>query len=55
MRAFKGFNKDLTCRGYQYEDPADVGVDLTELEDTAVQDELDKICSDNDKDDLFIE
>lgn len=36
-------------------DPADVGVDLTELEDTAVQDELDKICSDNDKDDLFIE
>lgn len=19
MRAFKGFNKDLTCRGYQYE------------------------------------
>ena len=36
-------------------DPADVGVDLTELEDTSVQDELDKICSDNDKDDLFIE
>lgn len=36
-------------------DPADVGVDLTELEDTKVQDELDKICSDNDKDDLFIE
>ena len=36
-------------------DPADVGVDLTELEDTAVQDELDKICSENDKDDLFIE
>ena len=21
MRAFKGFNKDLTCRGYQYEEP----------------------------------
>lgn len=20
MRAFKGFNKDLTCRGYQYEE-----------------------------------
>lgn len=25
------------------------------MEDTKVQDELDKICSDNDKDDLFIE
>lgn len=33
-------------------DPADVGVDLTKLEDTKVQDELDKICSDNDKDDV---
>lgn len=20
MKAFKGFNKDLTCRGYQYEE-----------------------------------
>ena len=36
-------------------DPVDVGVDLTELEDTRVQGELDKILSDNDKDDLFME
>lgn len=36
-------------------DPVDVGVDLSELEDTAVQDEIDKINLDNDKDDLFIE
>lgn len=36
-------------------DPVDVGVDLTEIEDTAVQDELNKICIDNDKDDLFME
>lgn len=36
-------------------DPVDVGVDLSILEDTAVQDELDNICSENDVDDLFIE
>lgn len=36
-------------------DPVDVGVDLTVIEDTAVQDELDSICTENDKDDLFIE
>lgn len=36
-------------------DPVDVGVDLTELEDTVVQEELDKILLDNDKDDLFME
>lgn len=36
-------------------DPADVGVDLGELEDTVVQDTIDSICIDNDKDDLFIE
>ena len=36
-------------------DPVDVGVDLSGMEDTRVQDELDKILSDNDKDDLFIE
>ena len=36
-------------------DPVDVGVDLGEIVDTAVQDELDSICSENDKDDLFIE
>ena len=36
-------------------DPNDVGVDLTQLKDTAVQDELDKICVDNEKDDLFME
>lgn len=36
-------------------DPVDVGVDLGELEDTAVQDEIDRINMENDKDDLFIE
>lgn len=36
-------------------DPNDVGVDLEVLEDTAVQDALDVICIENDKDDLFIE
>lgn len=36
-------------------DPVDVGVDLEQIEDTAVQDELDKICLDNEKDDLFME
>lgn len=36
-------------------DPVDVGVDLEEIEDTAVQDCLDTIGIENDKDDLFIE
>ena len=36
-------------------DPNDVGVDLEEIEDTAVQDALDDLCIENDKDDLFIE
>lgn len=36
-------------------DPNDVGVDLGDIADTAVQDELDNICTENDKDDLFIE
>ncbi len=36
-------------------DPVDVGVDTDELEDTAVQDFLDVVGIDNDKDDLFIE
>lgn len=36
-------------------DPVDVGVDLGQIEDTAVQDELDKIFMDNEKDDLFME
>ena len=36
-------------------DPVDVGVDLEQIEDTVVQDELDKINMDNDKDDLFME
>jgi SPP1 family phage portal protein len=34
---------------------ADVGVDLSNMEDTAVQDTLDLIFIDNDKDDLFME
>lgn len=34
---------------------ADVGIDLSGMEDTAVQDNLDKILIDNDKDDLFME
>jgi SPP1 family phage portal protein len=36
-------------------DPVDVGIDLSEIEDTVVQDELNKILMDNDKDDLFME
>lgn len=36
-------------------DPVDVGVDLSEMDDTAVQDYLDDLCIENDKDDLFIE
>jgi SPP1 family phage portal protein len=36
-------------------DPNDVGVDLEQIGDTVVQDELDKILLDNDKDDLFME
>ncbi len=36
-------------------DPADVGVDLTEIGDTAVQDAMDIIFADNDKDDLMME
>jgi SPP1 family phage portal protein len=36
-------------------DPVDVGVDLEEIEDTAVQDALDRICSSNDIDDVFME
>jgi SPP1 family phage portal protein len=36
-------------------EPVEVGVDLSDMEDTSVQDELDSIFSENDKDDLFIE
>ena len=36
-------------------DPIDVGVDLGDMEDTAVQDFLNEIGVENDKDDLFIE
>ena len=36
-------------------DPVDVGVDMSALEDTVVQDYLDRVCTENDKDDLFIE
>lgn len=36
-------------------DPVDVGLDLTEFEDKAVQEALDKVMTDNDKDDLFME
>lgn len=36
-------------------DPVDVGVDLEQIEDTVVQDALDKICIDNEKDDIFME
>lgn len=32
MKAFKGFNKDLTCRGYQYEE----GRNFTQKERSAV-------------------
>lgn len=36
-------------------DPVDVGVSMDDMEDTAIQDFLDRISVDNDKDDLFIE
>lgn len=36
-------------------DPIDVGVEMGEMEDTAVQDYLNELCVENDKDDLFIE
>ena len=36
-------------------DPVDVGVDLSDMEDTAVQEYLDDLGVENDKDDLFIE
>lgn len=36
-------------------DPVEVGVDMGTLEDTAVQDYLDAVSIENDKDDLFIE
>ena len=36
-------------------EPVDVGVDLSQIEDTAVQDALDMICTDNEKDDLMME
>lgn len=36
-------------------EPNDVGVDLEQIEDTVVQDELDRMLLDNDKDDLFME
>lgn len=36
-------------------DPVDVGVDLEQIEDTVVQDALDRICIDNEKDDIFME
>lgn len=36
-------------------DPVDVGVDLGQIEDTVVQDALDTICIDNEKDDIFME
>ena len=36
-------------------DPVDVGVDLSQIEDTAVQEALDEILADNEKDDIFME
>ncbi|MDL2301144.1 phage portal protein [Lachnospiraceae bacterium OttesenSCG-928-D06] len=36
-------------------DPVDVGIDLDEIEDDSVQVELDTMCIDNEKDDLFME
>ena len=36
-------------------EPVDVGVDLKQIEDTAVQDAIDRIFAENEKDDLFIE
>lgn len=34
MRAFKGFNKDLTCRGYQYEEGKEFHTERAERCDT---------------------
>ena len=34
MRAFKGFNKDLTCRGYQYEEGKEFHTERSECCDT---------------------
>ena len=34
MRAFKGFNKDLTCRGYQYEEGKEFHTERAECCDT---------------------
>ena len=34
MRAFKGFNKDLTCRGYQYEEGKEFHTERVECCDT---------------------
>lgn len=34
MRAFKGFNKDLTCRGYQYEEGKEFHTKRAECCDT---------------------
>ena len=34
MKAFKGFNKDLTCRGYQYEDGKEFHTERAECCDT---------------------
>ena len=31
MRAFKGFNKDLTCRGYQYEEGKEFHTERAEI------------------------
>lgn len=36
-------------------DPVDVGVDMGQIEDTVIQDYLDELGVENDKDDLFIE
>ena len=35
MRAFKGFNKDLTCRGYQYEEGKEFHTERAECCDTS--------------------
>ena len=32
MKAFKGFNKDLTCRGYQYEEGKEFQTERSELD-----------------------
>ena len=34
MKAFKGFNKDLTCRGYQYEEGKEFHTERAECCDT---------------------